>query len=276
MDSPLKWHGGKHYLAEKIKALQPKDGVIHRVETHGGSMAWTLAQDPVGVSEVINDTHEELMNFWEVLANEFMFERMQRVLNAVPFSEDRWRRSLDEDKRWYTSEVDVAVNRAIDFFIACRQSRAGAFKDFATLSRNRTRRQMNEQASAWWTTIDGLPSVYERMKRVVVLNRDALDVIRTQDAPGTLFYLDPPYLHETRATTGQYGDHEMTEDAHVRLLASLCKISGRFILSGYRSKLYDDSATRYGWKRYEFKLPNNAAGGESKRTMTECVWVNYC
>ena len=69
------------------------------------------------------------------------------------------------------------VERAVNFFIRCRQSRAGCFKDFATLSRTRTRRGMNEQASAWLTVIDGLPEVHARLKRVVILNHDALDVI---------------------------------------------------------------------------------------------------
>ena len=61
---------------------------------------------------------------------------------------------------------------------------------------------MSEQASAWWNTVDGLANVHDRLKRVVILCRDALDVIRQQDGSRTLFYLDPPYLHSTRASTG--------------------------------------------------------------------------
>jgi DNA adenine methylase len=34
----------------------------------------------------------------------------------------------------------------------------------------------------------------------VILNQPAIEVIRQQDGEATLFYLDPPYLHETRAT----------------------------------------------------------------------------
>jgi hypothetical protein len=36
--------------------------------------------------------------------------------------------------------------------------------NFATLSRNRTRRRMNEQASAWWNCVDGLAAVHARLK----------------------------------------------------------------------------------------------------------------
>jgi hypothetical protein len=29
------------------------------------------------------------------------------------------------------------------------------------------------------------------------------------------------------------------------------------------------------WHRIEFTLPNNAAGGATKRRMAECLWLNY-
>jgi DNA adenine methylase len=89
-----------------------------------------------------------------------------------------------------------------------------------------------------------------------------------------LFYLDPPYLHETRATTSDYA-HEMTVDQHTELLNLLGGIRGRFLLSGYRSRLYDEAANAFGWTRHNFELPNNAAGGKKKRRMTECVWTNF-
>lgn len=45
------------------------------------------------------------------------------------------------------------------------------------------------------------------------------------------------------------------------------------MLSGYRSAIYDDLLS--AWARHDFDLPNNAAGGDSKRRMVECVWCNY-
>ena len=69
---------------------------------------------------------------------------------------------------------------------------------------------MNEQASAWLAAVAGLSEVHARLSRVVILNRDALNVIRKQDGPDTLFYLDPPYLTETRTAPDVFA-HEMTE-----------------------------------------------------------------
>ena len=206
LSSPLKLHGGKHYLAQPIISLMPPH--LHYVEPFAGSLAVLLERDPTrdwysdgtgaelpsdlqGCSEVVNDLHGDLMNFYQALKDTRMFSEFQRIASATPFSEELWEAAAE------MSRDDDAVTRAVKFFIRCRQSRAGTFKSFATLSSNRTRRRMNEQASAWLTAIDGLPAVHARLQRVVILNQDALQVIKNQDGEKTLFYLDPPYLAET-------------------------------------------------------------------------------
>lgn len=273
MDSPLKWPGGKHYLAKKIVALMPPH--IHYVEPYAGSLAVLLHKNPEGVSEVANDLNAWLMKFWDVMQQPEYFQHFQRLCEATPFSEDAWEKAdgLMEDHACCDARYFAPWEAAWILFVRCRQSLAGRMTDFATLSRTRTRRGMNEQASAWLTAVEGLPEVHARLKRVVVLNRPALDVIRQQDGPETLFYLDPPYLHGTRSTTTEYGKYEMDTDAHLALLEVASAIKGGFLLSGYRSELYDDWARSHDWKRHDFELPNNAAGGTTKRRMTECVWT---
>jgi len=138
---------------------------------------------------------------------------------------------------WENAEVrqhpveEMDVPAAVAFFVRCRQSRAGEFKEFATLTRNRTRRMQNEQTSAWLNSVEGLAAVHARLKRVVILNRDALDVIRSQDGERTLFYLDPPYLPTARASNNNY-QHEMTEQDHGELLEVIKKCQGKVMLSG--------------------------------------------
>lgn len=266
MQSVLKWHGGKRYLAKKIVAMMPPH--LHYVEPYAGSLAVLFEHEPNGTSEVVNDQHDGLMNFWRVIRDPERFDEFERHIIATPFSETEFEMAR------YIGRSDGDVCAAVAFFIACRQSRSGCFKDFAPLTRRRLRAGMNEQAAAWLSAIDRLPEVHARLKRVVILNRDALAVIRGQDGPQTLFYLDPPYLHETRATTGQYA-HEMTTDDHAALLATLAKIKGKFLLSGYLSALYQGQADAHGWQRVDIKIPNHAAGGKTKRIQTECVWRNF-
>ena len=263
--APLKWHGGKFYLADKIISIMPKH--VHYVEPYFGGGQVLFRKDPEGVSEVINDINGDLMNFWYVLSNKSMAESMIQRLVVTPFSERLFEEVLVSRERG-------PVGRAIAFFIKYRQSRQGLGKDFATLSRNRTRRGMNEQVSSWLTAVEGLPEAHERLQRVVVLNRDALDVIKSQDGPNTLFYLDPPYLHDTRTATNAY-KFEMAREDHLALLALLKNVKGKFILSGYPSILYDGVAKLRGWSRIEIQIDNKASSDKVKEIKTECLWTNF-
>lgn len=269
LTQPIKWHGGKGAfngkLAKWIVSLMPPH--THYVEPFFGGGSVLLHKDPEGVSEVVNDVNEKLMGFWAVLQSKPLFDEFCSHINNTPFSEDEFERAIHEPKRHMVSE-------AVDFFIVARQSRQGLMKDFATLSRNRTRRGMNEQVSSWLTAIEGLPDVHARLKRVVILNHNAMDVIREQDGEKTCFYLDPPYLHKTRNTTKDY-QYEMSEEQHNFLLELLSKIKGKFLLSGYRSELYAAWANVNGWNRHEFDIVNNASSKKVKDTKTECVWTNF-
>jgi DNA adenine methylase len=243
---------------------------LHYVEPFAGALAVLLAKNPEGVSEVVNDTNQDLTTFWKVLQGEDTFARFRRTVEAVPFSEVEWRDAQDGLEQVPDSDP---VQRAVWFFVACRQSLAGRMDDFASISRNRTRRRMNEQASAWLTAVEGLPAVHARLKRVVVLNRPALEVIKTQDGPQTLFYFDPPYLHATRTAREVYGPHEMSEGDHRELLEVVKQCQGKVMLSGYPSRLYDTALA--DWKRHTFDLPNNAASGKTKDRETEVLWCNF-
>lgn len=260
---PLKWHGGKYYMADKIVAMMPPH--IHYVEPYAGGLSVLLAKSYEGISEVVNDLNGDLTNFWRVLQNEESFRKFHRRLEAIPFSEREWISDGVE-------EGSDLVTKAVSFFVLCRQSLAGRMDAFASLSRTRTRRGMNEQASAWLNAVEGLPLVHARLKRIVVLNRDALEVIKQQDGKDTLFYLDPPYLPETRASKDVY-QYEMTKEQHLKLLKMVKKCRGRVMLSGYRSEMYSDELC--DWYQHEFTVPNQAAGGDTKRKMVEVVWCNF-
>jgi DNA adenine methylase len=260
---PLKWHGGKYYLAPKIVGLMPSH--LHYVEPFAGGLSVLLAKGPDGVSEVVNDIHGDLSDFWQVLQEPKSFAAFVRTVEAVPFSEAEWRQAA------VPGGTDP-VGRAVGFFVRCRQSLAGRMDAFTGVTKTRTRRGMNNEVSAWLTAVEGLPAVHKRLRQVLVLNRDALDVIAQQDGPDTLFYLYPPYLAQTRAAADVYA-HEMTAERHAELLDLVRGCRGKVMLSGYPSDLYDH---RLGdWTRHEFDLPNQAAGGKRKRRMTEVVWCNF-
>lgn len=277
MNTPLKWHGGKSYLATKIIALMPPH--TRYVEPCAGGLQVLIRKPCEGIAEFANDTNRHLMNFWEVLGRPSLFESFKRSVDAIPLSDREFEisKSLSECLGWHPNKMDgtmsseAKVLRAVAFFVKMRQSRQGLGESYCTPTK-RTRRGMNENVSAWLTAVDGLAEIHSRLRRVEIWNRPALEVIRELDSADTLFYLDPPYLHSTRSSKGEYGPHEMNELDHAELLSDLDGIEGKFMLSGYRSELYD----RFDhWHRVEFDLPNNASSSKSKQRKTECVWMNF-
>jgi len=274
----IKWHGGKSLLASRILELAPPrvrngnapaasdPGYLHYVEPFAGGLAVLLANDPHGISEVANDLNGDLMNFWTCLRDPEAFQSMLRYIEATPFAEAAWDAARNP--------AGDPAERAGSFFIHCRQSLAGRMDSFTGITKARTRRGMSNEVSAWLTAVEGLPAFHERLRRVLLLNRPALEVVQGQDGERTWFYVDPPYLHATRTAPEVYR-HEMTEAQHGDLLDCLAGIRGRFTLSGYRSTLYDTEAKRHGWRRIDIQIPNHAAGGSRKRRMTECLWLNY-
>lgn len=263
MKSPLRYHGGKSFLAPKIVALMAPH--TRYVETHFGGGAVLFAKEFEGISEYVNDIDRELTDFWMVLRD--TPQRMLHRLWATPLSRTMF------DESFSNLQQDDRVLRATGFFIRNRQSRQGLGKDYCTPT-GRTRRGMNEHCSAWLSAIDGLPEIHRRISRVEIRNQDALGLIRELDSPETLFYCDPSYMPETRQSVGQYR-HEMTEEQHETLLHFLHRIKGKFLLSGYPSKLYDSFAAVAGWHKVEFKIDNKASNQKTKPIKTECVWANY-
>ncbi|MFO0915259.1 MAG: DNA adenine methylase [Pirellulales bacterium] len=266
--APLKWHGGKSYLAERIVRMMPKH--LHYVEPYfgGGAVFFRKPGHLIqGHSEVINDLYGELVTFWRVLQSRELFSEFQRRVALTPFAKPLW----EEAGRNVSSEP---IDRAWAFFVRYRQSRQGLGRDFATMSRNRTRRGMNEQVSSWLSAIEGLPEAHERLSRVVIYDEPALDVIRREDGLQTFHYCDPPYLSAIRVVKDTYS-REMSDADHRELLTTLGGIQGKFQLSGYRSELYDEAAARFGWNRTDIAIDNKASAQKNKPTKVECLWANF-
>jgi DNA adenine methylase len=286
---PLKWHGGKNAhqgeLARWIVSLMPPH--LYYVEPFAGGLAVLLARDPGdrrlwwpgltsdgrkpdGVIETANDLNGDLVNFYRALRDPPRFAWLCRRLDLTLASEAEWEHARDALEAGGALDP---VERAACLFVYNRLSRQALMKDFVTPSRTRLRGGRNEHVNAWRGAIDGLEAVHRRLQDVLFLNRPALDVIRSEDTPATLFYCDPPYLSETRTARQAYGPFEMSGADHRELLDVLRLCRGKVMLSGYASPLYDTALA--SWNRHTLDRPNNAGGGEEKRRMTEVLWCNF-
>lgn len=278
----LKYHGGLYYQAPKIVALFPNRlRYDHFLDACVGGGSVFLAHDPEGKSEVINDLSGDLSNFWRVLRDPMKCDSLIRILVATPFSAWEWRASIDNLRLrpkgdWADWPRMIQVKRAADYFVMSRQSLAGRFgKDpaFAAVTQTRLRANMNEQVSAWLSSVEQLPKVHERMHRALVLKHDVIGLLKKWDTPRTLVYLDPPWMPETRDAVNVY-EYEMGPAKHEEMLGILCAYDKAFVvISGRHCDLYDKRLG--GWRIHEIIHKSSAGGGDEKRDMTHTVWCNY-
>jgi DNA adenine methylase len=262
MRPPLKWHGGKHYLAQRIVALFPEHHTY--CEPFGGAASVLLNKEPVPV-EIYNDLDRRLWRFFRVLRDCEKFAELHRRLQLTPYSEAEFNSALEPD----ADEIGQ-VRRD---FVRWRLS-IGGRGDAFSCTLHRVRRGMADNASGYLSAVDDvLPLVAERFRRVqMVTCTPATAAVLRWDSRDTLFYCDPPYLAETRTSPQVYGC-EMTEDDHRRLAGVLRACAGKVVLSGYPSDLYADLYA--GWRTVTFDLANHAAGGGCKRRVCERVWLNW-
>ena len=128
---------------------------------------------------------------------------------------------------------------------------------------------MSGVVSRWLGGVEALPEIAERLARVQIENRPALDIVKIYDDKNTLFYCDPPYLHSTRGDSKAYG-FEMMDDEHIDLAVVLNNIKGKAAISGYRCDLMD---TLYkGWRRFDAPYKH---AHSVKKIRQECLWMNY-
>lgn len=160
---------------------------------------------------------------------------------------------------------------AICDFVRWRQSFAGKGESWSYTT-TRARGGMAGDVNAWWTAINALPFVIERLRRVQIICQSAFEAIPRFDHSEAVIYCDPPYVHETRHKSSTNVYHtEMSADQHRDLAAILKKCKAAVVLSGYDSDLYNDLYE--GWQKVSRAIANHAAGGKTKGRETECLWI---
>jgi DNA adenine methylase len=257
------WYGGKYSHLDWLLPLLPK--CHHYCEPFGGSAAVLLNRAPSPV-ETYNDMDGEVVNFFRVL-REHKEELIERI-GLTPFSREEFDAALREPKGGV-----LDVERARRFFVLARQVRTGLAQT-ASLGRwanckNTSRSGMSGVVSRWLGSAFMLPEVAERLLRVQIENRPAVDVIRLYDGQQTLFYCDPPYPHQSRGDSKAYA-YEMTDAEHTKLARVLKSAEAKVAVSGYRCELMD--SLYEGWKRID--APSKACHSV-KKPRAEALWVNY-
>lgn len=261
---PFGWYGGKFSHLDWLLPLLPK--CHHYCEPFAGSGAVLLNRPPSPV-ETYNDLDGEVVNFFRVLREQS--DELVKAIGLTPFSREEFSLACKLDA------TATPLERARRFYVRARQVRTGLAQT-ATLGRwanckNTSRAGMSGVISRWLGAVRDLPLIAERLLRVQIENRPALEVIRLYDSPGTLFYCDPPYIHETRGDSKAYG-HEMTDNQHAELSDLLNRVQGMVAVSNYPCDLMDQLYPAPKWRKFLCRERTNHA---TKGKRTEGLWTNF-
>lgn len=258
------WYGGKFSHLDWLLPLLPD--CLHYCEPFAGSGAVLLNRKPSPV-ETYNDIDGEVVNFFKVLREEK--EKLIEQIAMTPFSREEFAIACELDPDL------TPLERARRFYVRARQVRTGLAQT-ASIGRwanckNTSRAGMSGVVSRWLGGVEQLDFIAERLLRVQIENRPAIDTIKLYDSKETLFYCDPPYIHETRGDTKSYG-FEMNDNHHRELAKTLNAIEGLAAVSNYECELMEELYPSGKWKKIFSPVKTIHS---TKDTRQEVLWINY-
>jgi DNA adenine methylase len=263
IDRPLvRYHGGKFLLADWIISNFPP----HRQywEVFGGG-ASVLLKKPRCYAEGYNDLDGEICNVFRVVRDQG--EELAQLLRLTPFSRSEYELSYHQGEN--ISDIERArrtIFRSFSGFGSAAVS--GKMTGFRCASRLTG----TSPAVDWMRYPDSLAAIIERLRGVVIENRDYRKILVQQDTKDTLFLLDPPYVHSTRTNDVANGSKkmykfEMTDAEHEEMLMHAKKLQGYVIICGYPNEMYDDLLT--GWRQV-----HRGALADGARKRTEVLYMS--
>ena len=259
------WYGGKFSHLDWLLPLLPE--CHHYCEPFAGSGA-VLLNRPAASVETYNDIDGDVVTFFRVLRNHT--QELIKAISLTPFSREEYYYATNGSEK----NLDD-IERARRFYIRARQTRTGLAQT-ASLGRwanckDTSRAGMSGVVSRWLGGVEALDEIANRLLRVQIENRPAVDILQLYDSPTTLFYCDPPYLHATRGDSKAYG-FEMNENEHREFayIANHCK--GKIAVSGYDHPLMAEIFPSRKWTK---TCGVNKTIHSTKSSRQEVLWTNY-
>lgn len=260
-NSPIKYFGGKGTMFNKIFKYFPEEYTTY-VEPFAGSFSLGLKQScPI---EIYNDLDQNVYTLYKVLADPDLFKEFKTMADLYPYSEDFRKDFKDKLKN---SENLSDVNRAFYFFYTNRTSHNGIGGFSIT---HVVRRNMSKSTSDYLSAVDRLEELHQRLSKVIILNRDAISLIKKYNNDTTLLYCDPPYHHDVRTITRYNTD--MSNDEQIVFLETINKCESKVLISGYKNDIYDEYLK--DWEEINFDV-KTVSGTFKKKTKVETLWRNY-
>lgn len=259
LKTPITYYGGKLNMLNAILPLIPK----HRIYTESffGGGAVFFAKEP-SEAEVINDTNNLAINFYEVIKTDF--DSLKTKIEATLFS-----------RATYT--VALAIYKMPHLFNKLQQAWAfyvGTNMGFSCQIGSWGYDKYSKRVKAFQSKkIIFNSSIASRLENIQIENVDACKVIKSRDTEDAFHYVDPPYIDSNQ---GHYGGY--SEKDYKNLLETLSKVKGKFLLSSYPSEILTKYAEANGWHTIRFEKPLSARKsikGKPRGRKIEVLTANY-
>jgi DNA adenine methylase len=257
MKPPLSWHGGKSRLAARIIALFPEHQTY--CEPFGGSGGVLFAKKPSPV-EIFNDIDDSLVNLFRVLRDPALCDQLRKACESTLYARSEF--DLAQEP------TDDQVERARRFLVRRNMSHSGLGQQWSYCVKNSSA-GMASVVRRWQASIERLPALHQRLRNVQIEHDDWREVMDRYDSPGSLLYLDPPYVPSTRICD-RY-PHEMTQGDHEELVQRLLRVRGMAVLSGYRHPAYQPLEA-CGWRRRSYDVV--AYSSDTRAPRVEQIWLS--
>ena len=258
--APITWFGSKSRLIKQIIKHFPDHTTF--IDVFGGSGAVLLGKKPSKI-EVYNDINFKLANLFKVLSDKNKTKMLVEQLEFTPYSRSEFENCRDT----VDNELDE-IELARKFIVVHRQSFAGLGKTWS-YSIDDVKNNCSSSVRKFHAGIERLQSIHYRIRRVQIENLPWQQLLKKYDRESSLFYLDPPYLPETRIGGGYEFDFIVND--HVELLESIKQIKGMCIISGYYSPLYAHLED-IGFTRVDIETISSVQKNKSARV--ESLWIS--
>lgn len=216
--------------------------------------------------EIINDIDPGIIAVYKALRDEpkEFIDRLKRI----KYTERTFKMALNRSQDTFDDYIDRAINE----YTLRRMSRGGMKKAFAWSERERGGKPGD--VNAWETMLEDLPRIAERVSETIILNKSVFELLKVWDEDDTFFYIDPPYMPETRSENSKnIYDFEMTVDDHIMILNMAKNSRAKVMISGYSCPLYNK--TLKGWNVKKKVVANHSSQSKIKEQRTEVLWMNY-
>lgn len=236
MKTPITYYGGKQKLASTILKLIPEHQLY--CEPFCGGAAIFFRKEKSGV-EVLNDTNKQLINFYREVQNNFV--ALEKEINITLHSRDLHRKA---QVIYDNPDMFSPMKQAWALWTLSQQSfsaRLDGSWGYDIAKRTTSRKIANKRANF-------TEAYVIRLQDVQLECTDALRIINSRDRSTSFFYCDPPYYNSDCAHYDGYSIEDFE-----RLLDTLSKIEGKFLLSSYPSPILKKMVKANGWHQHSIQ-----------------------